>query len=199
MRPTSWINPRRTGRAALLLAAIGCAQVAAETTEPITVTGRAPPPATTATLGEIDRDALDRLRPVHASELRLGAPGLWVSRGSGQEHLTAIRSPVLTGAGACGAFAFLDNGVPVRPVGLCNVNQLFELNLWQADRVTVTRGPSPLNPAAGGLHGAINVNARADSRHTLDVLGGPDDFFQLAVDTGVDLPTDGACADAARR
>ena len=30
--------------------------------------------------------------------------GVWLSRGSGQEHLTAIRSPVLAGAGSCGDF-----------------------------------------------------------------------------------------------
>ena len=40
----------------------------------------------------------------HVYELGTQAAGTWISRGSGQEHLTAIRSPVLTGPGACGAF-----------------------------------------------------------------------------------------------
>ena len=46
--------------------------------------------------------------------------------------LLAIRSPVLTGAGACGAFLLLEDGMPLRPTGFCNVNQLFEANTSQA-------------------------------------------------------------------
>ncbi|MFZ9904275.1 MAG: hypothetical protein ACO3GE_02635 [Steroidobacteraceae bacterium] len=49
-------------------------------------------------------------------------PGVLVQRGSGQESLIAIRSPVLTGAGACGAFLLLEDGIPLRPTGFCNVN-----------------------------------------------------------------------------
>ncbi|MEM6639736.1 MAG: TonB-dependent receptor [Pseudomonadota bacterium] len=139
-----------------------------------------PPPS----LAEIDRDTLDQLIPIHPSELRLGAPGLWVSRGSGQEHLMAIRSPVLTGAGACGAFGYLEHGVPVRPVGLCNVNQLFEINLEQADRIRIQRGPAPLNPAAGGLHGSLDVQSDLASAHTASLLHGPDDFTRASVDVG---------------
>ena len=45
-----------------------------------------------------------------------------IQRGSGQESLTALRSPVLTGAGACGAVLVLEDGIPIRPVGTCNVN-----------------------------------------------------------------------------
>lgn len=143
--------------------------------------------AVAPSLAEIDRQTLARLRPVHASELRLGAPGLWISRGSGQEHLTAIRSPVLTGAGACGAFAFVDNGIPVRPAGLCNVNQLIELNIEQADVVRLQRGPQPLTLAHGALHGAIETTSDANSTRTLDTLFGPDDFVRLGLDADTQM------------
>lgn len=169
-------------RSAIVLCAIVSA--AAGASEPIVVTGRIPDTGADASLSEIDRDAIARLRPVHPSELRLGAPGVWISRGSGQEHLMALRSPVLTGAGACGAFAYLEYDVPVRPVGLCNVNQLFEINLWQADRLRIERGPTPLHPAAGGLHGLINAVGGTNAGQTFDILAGPDDFFQVAIDAG---------------
>ena len=32
-------------------------------------------------------------------------PGAWITRGSGQEHLSAVRSPLLSGAGGCGGAA----------------------------------------------------------------------------------------------
>ena len=98
-----------------------------------------------------------RTRPTHANELFSRVPGAWISRGDGQEHLTAIRSPVLSGPGACGAFLFLEDGVPIRPAGFCNVNNLFELNLAQAAQVEVARGPASSLYGANALHGAINV------------------------------------------
>ncbi|MEE2653156.1 MAG: TonB-dependent receptor plug domain-containing protein, partial [Pseudomonadota bacterium] len=68
----------------------------------------------------IDQDSLDRIGHTHISELLSRAPGVWISRGNGQEHLTAIRSGVLTGAGSCGAFYFAEDGIPLRGPGFCN-------------------------------------------------------------------------------
>jgi outer membrane receptor protein involved in Fe transport len=111
-------------------------------------------------VSRIDRDSVDVAGATHPSELLARVPGAWISRGSGQEHLTAIRSPVLTGPGACGAFLFLEDGVPMRPAGFCNVNQLFELNTEQAGRVEVLRGPGAAVHGSNALHGVLNVIPR---------------------------------------
>jgi outer membrane receptor protein involved in Fe transport len=83
--------------------------------------------------------------------------GVWLSRGSGQEHLTAIRSPVLTGGGSCGAFLFLEDGIPIRPAGFCNVNSLFEIDTEQARAIEVIRGPGNALYGSNALHGIVNV------------------------------------------
>ena len=93
----------------------------------------------------------------HHAELLNHAPGAFIQRGSGQESLTALRSPVLTGAGSCGAFLFLEDGIPLRPVGFCNVNELFEANLEQAAAVEVLRGPGSALYGSNAVHGIINV------------------------------------------
>lgn len=93
----------------------------------------------------------------HPYESFARIPGIWISRGSGQEHLTAIRSPVLTGPGACGAFLLLEDGIPVRPMGFCNVNGLFETTLELASGLEVVRGPAAATFGGNALHGAINV------------------------------------------
>ena len=80
-----------------------------------------------------------------------------IQRGSGQESLTALRSPVLTGAGACGAVLVLEDGIPIRPVGTCNVNELFEVNLEQAAAIEVLRGPGSVLYGSSAVHGIINV------------------------------------------
>jgi outer membrane receptor protein involved in Fe transport len=93
----------------------------------------------------------------HVNELGVAAAGAWLSRGDGQENLTAIRSPVLTGPGACGAFLVLENGIPIRPAGFCNVNELLEIPSELADAVEVIRGPSNSLFGSNGLHGTMNV------------------------------------------
>ena len=93
----------------------------------------------------------------HVAERLSSLPATWISRGSGQEHLTAIRSPVLTGAGACGAFLYLENGIPIRPPGFCNVNNLFELVWESAESLEVVAGPGGALYGANALHGMINA------------------------------------------
>ena len=77
-------------------------------------------------ISSIGEKELSDLDAQHPKQIFRRAPGVWISRGSGQEHLTAIRSPVLSGPGACGSFLVLEDGLPVRPTGFCNVNGLFE-------------------------------------------------------------------------
>lgn len=110
-----------------------------------------------ASIFVVGADALDRVRHTHISETLVRVPGTWISRGNGQESLTAIRSPVLTGAGSCGAFQMSLDGIPMRASGFCNVNQLFEANTEQAGSVEVIRGPGSILYGANALHGAINI------------------------------------------
>jgi iron complex outermembrane recepter protein len=108
-------------------------------------------------LSRLDAGTLERIAAVHPAEALARLPGVWLSRGSGQESLLAIRSPVLTGAGACGAFLLLDDGIPLRPAGFCNVNQAFELDTEEAAAVELLRGPGSAVHGSNALHGAINT------------------------------------------
>ncbi len=135
--------------------------------------------------GNIERlgtDQLGRVQHQHMHELLSRVAGVWVSRGSGQEHLTAIRSPVLTGAGACGAFLFLEDGIPIRPAGFCNANQLFEINTEQARSIEVIRGPGNALYGSNALHGIINVlmpSPRARSLANFGMEIGANDFLRV--------------------
>lgn len=160
----------------------GTAADAAEL-EPVTVTATrsaTPTLATPGNVGLVDRAAIETVAPTHASEIFWRVPGAWVTRNSGQESLVAIRSPVLTGAGACGAFLFLEDGLPARPAGFCNVNQMFELNFEQADSVEVVRGPGSALYGSNALHGIVNVlmPSPADGQDYALLDAGPDDYFR---------------------
>ena len=132
-------------------------------------------------IARLDTETLAAVQHHHMHELLTRVSGVWLSRGSGQEHLTAIRSPVLTGAGSCGAYLFLEDGIPIRPAGFCNVNSLFEANTEQARSIEVIRGPGNALYGSNALHGIVNVlmpmPATDRSPHVaLEV--GENDFFR---------------------
>ncbi|GLX80610.1 TonB-dependent receptor [Thalassotalea eurytherma] len=112
-----------------------------------------------------DATLIEQVQVDHIQQVLNQQAGVFINRNSGQEMLLAIRSPVLTGAGACGSFLTMENGVPLRPTGFCNVNELFESHYELAERIEVIKGPSSVFYGSGGLHGGINIiNTAAQSR-----------------------------------
>ena len=97
----------------------------------------------------------------HASEILNRLAGFNIQHGSGQEHLTAIRSPVLTGGAGAGSFLFLEDNVPLRAAGFGNVNGLFEAVTELAGNIEAARGPSSTLFGSNAVHGAVNVKSRA--------------------------------------
>ncbi len=159
--------------------------IAAGPLEEIIVTAtRRPEPALQVPLsiGQVGPETIRLVDPTHHAELLNRIAGVMIQRGSGQESLTAIRSPVLTGAGSCGAFLFLENGVPIRPVGFCNVNELYEVNTEQARAIEVLRGPGSALYGSSAMHGTVNVlqpSAAERPRGAFGVDGGPSNYWRL--------------------
>jgi len=113
----------------------------------------------------------------HPKQVFNRIPGIWISRGSGQEHLTSIRSPVLTGPGACGSFLILEDGIPVRPNGFCNVNGLFETQTEIASSLEVIRGPASARYGSNAMHGVINVVSKSiEDINTVSSNVGPNKY-----------------------
>jgi len=154
----------------------------------ITARRRAQPLAeVAASVTRLSATEAGRLDLTHPVEALNRVPGVWLQRGSGQESLLAIRSPVLTGAGACGAFLLLEDGFPLRPTGFCNVNQLFEVNTSQAAALEVLRGPGSMVHGANAVHGVINVitpAARELEGARVSLTAGADEFAALTASFG---------------
>ncbi len=137
----------------------------------------------------LDSDAITRVRHQHIHELLTRVSGVWLGRASGQEHLTAIRSPILTGAGSCGSFLFLEDGIPIRPSGFCNVNSLLEINTEQAASIEVIRGPGNALYGSNALHGVINVlmpRPGADHTPQLAFEFGANNFYRASANLPLD-------------
>jgi outer membrane receptor protein involved in Fe transport len=127
----------------------------------------------------LDDESLRLIEQQHINQAMVRIPGAWISRGNGQEHLTAIRSPVLTGSGGCGAIFIAQDGISLRAPGFCNVNQLFDANTEQASSLEVLRGPASTMYGSNAVHGVINVltpNPFDTEQSSVSLSLGPHDY-----------------------
>src|SRR3982751_4439209 len=150
----------------------------------VTATRSAAPASTTpASVSRLSAADLEEIAPHHQADALNRSAGVYIQRGSGAESLGAIRSPVLTGAGACGAFLVAEDSLPIRPVGFCNLNEMFELNYEQAGQLEILRGPGSALFGASAVHGVINAitpDPRDMPRLFLGAESGSDSFKRVS-------------------
>ena len=113
--------------------------------------------ATSAPVAVLGAEEIERLGAHHAAEALNRLPGVFVHRGNGVEHLTAVRSAVLTGGAGAGSFLYLQDGIGLRAPGFANINGLMEAPDGLAGQIEVIRGPGGSAYGSNALHGLINV------------------------------------------
>ncbi len=120
-------------------------------------------PGQPGSVATLDAQAIADINADHPAEILNELPGVNIQMNSGQEHLIALRSPVLTGGAGQGSFLILENGVPTRSPAFGNVNSLFEIHHEVASAIEIVRGPGSAKYGSNAVHGLINV-----------ILGEPD-------------------------
>lgn len=130
-----------------------------------------------ASVDIISQEDLQKIAAIHPAEVLNSVAAVNIHRGSGQEHLTAIRSPVLTGGAGAGSFLYLEDGVPLRAAGFANVNGLFEGGTEFASALEVFKGPGPAEYGSNAVHGLINIQSRQ--------LAGPNVFRLMGNEDGL--------------
>jgi len=117
----------------------------------------------TGNLSFINSEEINFISPDNPSNVLNRMPGVFISQGSGQEHLTSIRSPVLSGGAGAGSFLYLEDGIPLRSAGFSNVNGLMESTIEIGERTEVIRGPGSVLYGSNAVHGLINVITEKDN------------------------------------
>lgn len=79
-------------------------------------------------------------------------PGVHVTSLGNEQHTMSIRQPLSYKA----LFAYLEDGIPIRPAGVFNHNALIEVNMAGVDRIEVVRGPSSALFGPNAVGGAVN-------------------------------------------
>src|SRR5690606_13471128 len=93
-----------------------------------------------ATKPNVLAEALNRMPGVHMVDL------------GGEQHAMSIRQPISYRA----LYVYLEDGLPIRPVGLFNHNALIEMNMEGVARVEVVRGPASSLYGSNAVGGAVN-------------------------------------------
>ena len=129
----------------------------------------------------LDASDVERIDLQHSNQLFNRVSGAWVSRGNGQSRLFRLNSPVLTGAGACGAFSRARTVLTSAP-GVLQC-ELFDANLLQAGGVEVMKGPANAVFGSNAMHGVINVLTKSAEQTTpsIGIQAGSRDFIRTRV------------------
>jgi iron complex outermembrane receptor protein len=95
---------------------------------------------------------IDEAKPTAMYEIINKVPGVMMVNLGNEQHSMAIRQPFTTNS----YFLYMEDGVPIRPMGVFNHNSLLEFNQFAISSVEVVKGPvsSIYGPEAVG--GAIN-------------------------------------------
>ena len=161
------MSQSRFARAVGALAAFAvCPGVLAEEPqriEEVVVTGAreaTPLAATPAAIGRLETRALDDAKATRIDQVINALPGVHMVDLGNEQHSMSIRQPITTNA----VYQYLEDGVPIRPVGVFNHNALNEVNLTGAGEVEVIRGPASSLYGSNAVGGAVNFLTRARRR-----------------------------------
>jgi iron complex outermembrane recepter protein len=114
---------------------------------------------TPVSVGVIRGEEIRETRGHHPAEIVNRTPGVYLSNFGGEGHATAIRQPITTKA----LYAYLEDGVPIRSTGFFNHNALYEINIPQAGRLEIIKGPGTAVYGSEAVGGVVNAFTRDPS------------------------------------
>ncbi len=128
---------------------------AVEDLQTVVVTGNREAALRTETpiaISKLSPRLIDETKPNSIFEVINKTPGVLMVNLNNEQHMMAIRQPMTTNA----YFLYMEDGVPIRPMGVFNHNALLEMNQFTVSSIEVVKGPvsSIYGPEAVG--GAIN-------------------------------------------
>lgn len=91
-------------------------------------------------------------KPVLMAELINKVPGVVMLNYNNEQHAMSIRQPM----GTSPYFLYLEDGLPMRPMGVFNHNTLIEMNLFSVSHIEVIKGPASSLYGPEAVGGAIN-------------------------------------------
>lgn len=103
-------------------------------------------------IAKLSNQLLNDTKPLNIYELINKAPGVVMVNLNNEQHGMSIRQPLTLNS----YFLYMEDGVPIRPMGLFNHNALIEQNIFAISNVEVVKGPASSLYGPEAVGGAIN-------------------------------------------
>jgi iron complex outermembrane recepter protein len=103
-------------------------------------------------ISKLSASLINDTKPTNIYEIINKTPGVVMLNYNNEQHAMGIRQPMGTSA----YFLYLEDGVPVRPMGVFNHNALIEMNVLSISSVEVVKGPASSIYGPEAVGGAIN-------------------------------------------
>jgi iron complex outermembrane recepter protein len=122
---------------------------------------------TPVSIGSVTRAQWDADKPKTVGEIINRIPGVhWNDLGN-EQHSMAIRQPISTNA----VYQYLEDGIPIRPLGVFNHNALNETNMNGSSGVEVVKGAASSLYGSNAVGGAVNFLTQRASRTPTGYVG----------------------------
>jgi len=147
---------------------------------------------TPATVGVITDATIQEVKPSHPSQIMNRIAGVWVNVTGGEGHMASIRHPITTNP----VYLYLEDGVPTRSTGFFNHNALYEIDVPNADRIEVVKGPATALYGSDAIGGSVNVVTRGPADgSSVSLEGGAWGFGRLLASAGTVRGANGVLAE----
>jgi iron complex outermembrane recepter protein len=122
---------------------------------------------TAASIGLVTRAQWDEEKPKSVGDIINRIPGVFWNDLGNEQHSMSIRQPISTNA----VYQYLEDGIPIRPLGVFNHNALNENNMNAASGVEVVKGAASSLYGSNAVGGAVNFLTQRASRTPTGFLG----------------------------
>ncbi|MDI3296996.1 TonB-dependent receptor family protein [Janthinobacterium tructae] len=117
-------------------------------------------------IGVVNAKTLERDKPKTMGDILNRIAGVYWNDLGNEQHSMSIRQPIGTNA----VYQYLEDGIPIRPLGVFNHNSLNEMNMAGASGVEVVKGAASSLYGSNAVGGAVNfLTAGASATPTAKV------------------------------
>lgn len=108
---------------------------------------------TPVAVSKLTAKTINETKAVAAYEIINKTPGVLMVNLGNEQHMMSIRQPMTTNA----YYLYLEDGLPIRPMGVFNHNALLEINQFNLQNIEVIKGPASSLYGPEAVGGTINL------------------------------------------
>lgn len=116
-------------------------------------------------VNKISTKLIEETRPTQLVDIVNKSIGVNMVNLGNEQHSLGIRLPNTTNA----YYLFLEDGLPIRPLGIFNHNSLLEFNQFNIDNIEIVKGPVSSLYGSEAIGGAINIFTRKAQKTNLQL------------------------------